>query len=60
MSTAARPSLTRRMAEYAVGLRYDDLPADDVKEAKRFLLDSVGCALAAVRNPDMEIGRAHV
>ncbi len=53
MSTAARPSLTRRMAEYAVGLRYDDLPADDVKEAKRFLLDSVGCALAAVRNPDM-------
>ncbi|MBM4129605.1 MmgE/PrpD family protein, partial [bacterium] len=53
MSAAARPSLTRRLAEYAVGLHYEDLPAADVKEAKRFLLDSVGCALAAVRNADM-------
>ncbi len=53
MSSAGRPSLTRRMAEYAVGLHFEDLPAADVKEAKRFLLDSVGCALAAVRNADM-------
>ena len=34
-------------------MRYEDIPAVSVKEAKRFLLDSVGCALAAVQNEDM-------
>jgi 2-methylcitrate dehydratase len=46
-------SITRRMADFAIGLRYQDIPAAAVKEAKRFLLDSVGCALAAVPNDDM-------
>ena len=46
-------SITRRMADFVLDLRYEDIPAADLKEAKRFLLDSVGCALAAVRNPDM-------
>ncbi len=46
-------SITRRMAEFTLGLRYDDIPVAAIKEAKRFLLDSVGCALAAVRNEDM-------
>lgn len=42
------------MAEYALALQYKDIPPEAVKEAKRFLLDSVGCALAAVKNEDME------
>jgi len=46
-------SITRRMADFTLGLRFEDIPAPAVKEAKRFLLDSVGCALAAVRNEDM-------
>ena len=46
-------SITRKMADFTLGLRYEDIPASAVKEAKRFLLDSVGCALAAVRNEDM-------
>jgi 2-methylcitrate dehydratase len=46
-------SITRQMADFAIDLRYDDIPAPELKEAKRFVLDSVGCALAAVDNEDM-------
>ncbi|MCH8876032.1 MAG: MmgE/PrpD family protein [Chloroflexi bacterium] len=46
-------SISHQMAEFAHGLRYGDIPAEATYEAKRFLLDSVGCALAAVRNEDM-------
>lgn len=46
-------SITRQMADFAINLNYKDIPADSIKEAKRFLLDSVGCALAAVNNEDM-------
>jgi 2-methylcitrate dehydratase len=46
-------SITHKMAEFAIELEYEDIPAPAIKEAKRFLLDSVGCALAAVNNEDM-------
>lgn len=46
-------SITRRMADFTLALRFEDIPDVAVKEAKRFLLDSVGCALAAVGNEDM-------
>jgi len=46
-------SITHQMAEFAINLQYQDIPAESIKEAKRFLLDSVGCALAAVNNEDM-------
>ena len=46
-------SITGKMADFALALRFEDIPAAALKEAKRFLLDSVGCALAAVRNEDM-------
>jgi 2-methylcitrate dehydratase len=46
-------SLTRKMADFAINLKYEDIPAESIREAKRFLLDSVGCALAAVDNEDM-------
>jgi 2-methylcitrate dehydratase len=47
-------SITHQMARFALELQYDDIPAEGVREAKRFLIDSVGCALAAVQNEDME------
>jgi len=47
-------SISRQMAEFAHALRYEDIPAEAIHEAKRFLLDSVGCALAAVGNDDMQ------
>ena len=46
-------SISNAMAEFAVNLQYKDIPTEAVKEAKRFLLDSIGCALAAVDNEDM-------
>ncbi|RLD10423.1 MAG: MmgE/PrpD family protein [Chloroflexota bacterium] len=48
------PSLSHKMAEFAINLKFEDIPKDAVHEAKRFLLDSVGCALAAVSNEDMQ------
>jgi 2-methylcitrate dehydratase len=37
-------SVAGRLARYAVGLRYDDLPEDVVRLAKRAILDTIGCA----------------
>ena len=46
-------SISRKMAQFALSLTYDQIPEPARKEAKRFLLDSVGCALAALNNEDM-------
>jgi 2-methylcitrate dehydratase PrpD len=42
MSTAAR-----RLAEFVVGMRFDELPAQTVAAAKLHALDALGCGLAA-------------
>ncbi len=47
-------SISRRMAQFALSLSYDAIPESARKEAKRFLLDSVGCALAALDLEDMQ------
>jgi 2-methylcitrate dehydratase PrpD len=36
---------SRTLAEFASTLRYDDLPCNVVHEAKRLLLDTIGCGL---------------
>ncbi|HHE51473.1 MAG TPA: MmgE/PrpD family protein, partial [Candidatus Acetothermia bacterium] len=46
-------SISRRLARFALSLRYDAIPEPARREAKRFLLDSVGCALAALDHEDM-------
>jgi len=46
MDAAARKTISARMAEYAAGLRYEDLPADVRELAHLVLLDTLGCALA--------------
>src|SRR4051812_11347409 len=38
------PSLAETLARYALGLKYEDLPDDVVRLAKRAILDTVGCA----------------
>src|SRR5438876_8629341 len=40
-------TLAEHLAEYAVGLRFEDLPAPVVHEVKRRVIDSFGCALGA-------------
>jgi len=47
-------SLSGKIAQWALGLKFEDIPEVSIWEAKRFLLDSMGCALAAVKNEDME------
>lgn len=46
-------SLTREMARFSLALRYQDIPQSALHEARRFLLDSLGCAFAALSNEDM-------
>lgn len=46
-------SISRKMARFARSLRYQDIPDSARTAAKRFLLDSAGCALAALDLPDM-------
>ena len=45
--------ISRKMAKFAHNLQIEDVPVDAIKEAKRFLIDSVGCSLAALKNEDM-------
>ncbi|HXY49898.1 MAG TPA: MmgE/PrpD family protein [Terriglobales bacterium] len=54
--TPASPgTITARMAQWAASLEYKHLSQDAVYHAKRFLLDSVGCALGGYRQHDVKI-----
>ena len=50
-------TISRRMAEFAVNLTYDDLPERVVREVKRYLYDSIGCAYGAHGTKDVAIMR---
>jgi 2-methylcitrate dehydratase len=39
------PTIAETLARYATSLRYEDIPPDVVREAKRYLIDSIGCGL---------------
>jgi len=52
------PTVTRRLADWTASVRYEDLPAAVVDQGKRFLLDSVGCALGGLRQHDCRIALA--
>jgi 2-methylcitrate dehydratase len=43
------------MSTWAAGLRYQDLSPEAVYQAKRFLLDSMGCALGGYQQHDVTI-----
>ena len=49
--TVTVPSTTRILAEFAVGLRYEDLPEDIIANAKRCILDSLGCGVYGATKP---------
>lgn len=53
-------SISRKMAKFARSLTYDAIPEPARKEAKRFLLDSVGCALAALDLEDMQAAYRYI
>jgi len=53
-----KETITAPMSRWAAGLRFEDLSQDAVYQAKRFLLDSVGCALGGYRQHDVTIALA--
>jgi 2-methylcitrate dehydratase len=42
--TSDKVPVAERLARYATGLSYDDLPEDVIRLAKRAILDTIGCA----------------
>jgi 2-methylcitrate dehydratase len=52
---AAKPTITAIMAQWAAGLKFEQLSQDAVYQAKRFLLDSIGCALGGYQQHDVMI-----
>lgn len=48
-------TVTAKMAQWAAGLKFEHLSPDAVYQAKRFLLDSLGCALGGYRQHDVRL-----
>jgi 2-methylcitrate dehydratase len=53
--TPGKETITATMARWAAALEYKQLSQDAVYQAKRFLLDSVGCALGGYQQHDVKI-----
>ena len=51
----AKPTVTALMSGWAAGVKFQDLSQDAVYQAKRFLLDSVGCALGGYQQHEVTI-----
>jgi 2-methylcitrate dehydratase len=52
---AAKPTITATMSQLAADVKFEHLSKDAVYQAKRFLLDSVGCALGGYQQHDVTI-----
>lgn len=50
-------SISRQIAEFAVNLKYEDLPENVIHEVKRYLYDSIGCAYGGYHTRDVNILR---
>ena len=53
--TPSQPTITATMSQWAANLTFDQLSPDAVYQAKRFLLDSIGCALGGYQQHDVII-----
>lgn len=47
-------TISQKWAKFALRLNYENIPSVALEEAKRFLLDSVGCAFSALNNKDTQ------
>jgi 2-methylcitrate dehydratase len=52
---ASTATITATMSQWASALRFEDLSPEAVYQAKRFLLDSLGCALGGYQQHDVTI-----
>lgn len=56
-TTPKKTLLAHRLAEYAANLSFEKLPAEAVLEAKRRIIDALGCALGAYDAEPAQIAR---
>ena len=54
-TTNSMPTVTATMSQWAAGVKFKHLSKDAVYQAKRFLLDSLGCALGGFQQHDVKI-----
>jgi 2-methylcitrate dehydratase len=50
-------SISRIISEFAVNLKYEDLPAEVIETVKHFLYDSVACSFGGYKTKDVNILR---
>jgi len=50
-------SISRQISEFAVGLKFEDLPDEVIHEVKRYMYDSIGCAYGGYHTKDLNIIR---
>ena len=55
-----KAALEQRFAEFALAVRFEDLPADVVASAKRVLLDTLGCAFGSVGSEPANIAETTI
>ncbi len=48
-------SISRKIAEFALSLKYEDIPSPVIETAKKFLFDSIGCAYGGLHTQDVKI-----
>jgi len=57
-SPTPKETITAAMSRWAAGLRFEQLSFEAVHQAKRLLLDSLGCALGGYQQHDVKIALA--
>ncbi|MGA9567361.1 MAG: MmgE/PrpD family protein, partial [Candidatus Korobacteraceae bacterium] len=55
IKSATKPTVTALMSQWAAGVKFEDLSKEAIYQAKRFLLDSIGCALGGYQQHDVII-----
>ncbi len=50
-------TISRQIAQFAINLKYEDLPEKVINEVKRYLYDSIGCAYGGYHTKDVNIIR---
>ena len=53
--SSAKETVTAKMSRWAADLRFEDIAPEAVYQAKRFLLDSLGCALGGYQQHDVAL-----
>jgi 2-methylcitrate dehydratase len=55
-----KATLEQKFAEFAISIRYEDLPADVIASVKRVLLDTLGCAFGSVGSEPANIAESTI